>query len=327
MLSNVRLSPAPGRLLRVSGATLALTLAMLLPACSPERDEAERNATAPAPAPEASPPAGAIAPPTAADARVAEQIAAKRRTLIGEAVEALEETRTALELLAAGKADQAREALTRATGKLEVVLAAQPDLALAPVEIRSLVHDVTIDPAAAEAILRTAKDALEQRRLQDARRMLAGLASEQVISVTNIPLATYPVALKQAAALIHAGRTAEAIAALEAAMSTLVIEETIIPLPLLRAETLLDEARPLAEKPQRSAAENDQLRRLLAAARRQVELTRVLGYATKDDIDALTEELTTIDRKTEGQGTGSGLFDRIKAVFARIDHEAPEAKK
>lgn len=326
MPSNIRISPAPSRVLRVNAAMLALSLAILLPACSREGNEAE-PANATAPASEASPPAGAAAAPTGIDARVAQQIAAKRRTLIGEAVEALQETRNALEALGAGNADQAREALERATGKLEVVLAADPDLALAPVEVRSIVHDVVITPPEAEVIIRNAGEALDQGRLQDARRMLSGLASEHVISVTNIPLATYPLALRQAAALIHAGRTGEAVAALETAIGTLVVQETIIPLPLLRAEALLDEARPLAEKAQRSAAENDRLRRLLEAARRQIELARVLGYATREDVDALTDELTTIDRRTEGQGAGSGLFDRIKAVFARLNREPPEARK
>ena len=155
--------------------------------------------------------------------------------------------------------------------------------------------------------------------------MIGELASEHVISVTNIPLATYPLALKQAAALIHAGRTGEAVATLEAALSTLVVQKTIIPLPLLRAEVLLDEARPLAEKPQRNAAENDRLRRLLGAARRQMELARALGYATSNDIDALSDELTTIERRTEGQGSGTGLFDRIKSLFAknRNSNKAP----
>lgn len=307
---------------------LALGLAMLLPACSPADEEAERgNATAPAP--EASRPADAVISPTAAGAGVAEQVAAKRRTLVAEAAEALQETESALGLLAAGKTDEARAALARATGKLEVVLSADPDLALAPVDVQATLHDVVIGPVEVETIRRQAEEALDQGRLQDARRMIAELASEHVISVTNIPLATYPLALKQAAALIHAGRTGEAVATLETALGTLVIERTIIPLPLLRAEALLDEARPLAEKPQRSAAENDRLRRLLAAARRQIELARALGYATSKDTDALFEELTTIERRTEGQGSGAGLFDRIKALFARANREsnkAPEAQ-
>lgn len=329
MPSNIRLAPAPARVVRASRAWLALGVAILLPACSPADEAAERgNGTAAAP--EASRPAGAAASPTAAGAAVAEQIAAKRGTLIAEAVEALQETNNALGFLAAGNTDQARAALERATGKLEVVLTADPKLALAPVDVRAVVHDVVTDPVEVETIRRQAEEALDQGRLQDARRMIADLASEHVIIVTNIPLATYPLALKQAAALIHAGRTAEAVATLDAAISTLVIQETIIPLPLLRAETLLDEARPLAEKPQRSTAENDRLRRLLDAARRQIELARALGYATSKDVDALSAELTTIERRTEGQGSGTGLFDRIKSLFAEAKREtgqtAPAAR-
>ena len=156
--------------------------------------------------------------------------------------------------------------------------------------------------------------------------MIADLASEHVISVTNIPLATYPAAIKQAAALLHANRPAEAATVLETALSTLVIENTVIPLPLVRAEALLDSSRPLAEKPQRTAAENDRLRRLLDAARLQIELAKALGYATKDDLEALSDELKTIQRKTEGQGFGTGLFDRIRALFAKTRSDASKPR-
>ena len=148
--------------------------------------------------------------------------------------------------------------------------------------------------------------------------MIGDLASEHVISVTNIPLATYPAAIKQAAALLHANKPAEAATVLEAALSTLVVQDTVIPLPLVRAEALLDSSRPLAENPQRTAEENDQLRRLLDAARLQIELAKALGYATKDDLEALSDELKTIQRKTEGQGFGTGLFDRTKELFAKM---------
>ena len=326
MPAFLQFAAPPYRVLHQRWTELALGLAILLPACSPGSDEAERtNATAPAAPPEASRQSDAATSLNGA-AGVADQIAAKRRTLIRDAIEALQETNNALGLLAAGNADQAREALARAIGKLEVVVTADPQLALAPVDVRAVVHDVAIAPAEVEAIRQQAEEALDQGRLQDARRLIADLASEHVISVTNIPLATYPLALRQAAALIHAGRTAEAVATLEAALGTLVIERTIIPLPLLRAEALLDDARPLAEKPQRSNEENDRLRRLVAAARQQIELARALGYATDADVDALSDELTTIERRTEGGGSGTGLFDRIKALFARLNREAPETR-
>jgi hypothetical protein len=139
-------------------------------------------------------------------------------------------------------------------------------------------------------------------------------------------LATYPAAIKQAAALIHANKPAEAATVLETALSTLVVEETVIPLPLVRAEALLDSARPLAEKPQRAAEENDRLRRLLDAARLQIELAQALGYATRDDLEALSNELKTIQRKTEGEGFATGLFDRIKPLLAKARSDASKPR-
>ena len=301
-------------------ALLALGMSVLLPACQREGDNADAQANLPAGTQAES--ASVTQSPTAADASVSSQIAAKRRTLVADAVSALRETEAAVQLLAAAKASDAIAALERATGKLDIVLAADPDLALAPVDVRAIVHDVIAAPDAVTALRQRAEAALDDGRLQDARHMIADLASEHVISVTSIPLATYPAAIKQAAALIHADKPAEAAAALETALSTLVVEDTIIPLPLVRAEALHDSARPLAEKPQRTAGENDRLRRLLDAARLQIELAQALGYATKDDLEALSDELKTIRRKTEGQGFATGLFDRIKRLFEKAKSDA-----
>ena len=301
-------------------ALLALGMSVLLPACQREGDNADAQANLPAGTQAES--ASVTQSPTAADASVSSQIAAKRRTLVADAVSALRETEAAVQLLAAAKASDAIAALERATGKLDIVLAADPDLALAPVDVRAIVHDVIAAPDAVTALRQRAEAALDDGRLQDARHMIADLASEHVISVTSIPLATYPAAIKQAAALIHADKPAEAAAALETALSTLVVEDTIIPLPLVRAEALLDSARPLAEKPQRTAGENDRLRRLLDAARVQIELAQALGYATKEDLDSLSDELKTIQRRTEGQGHATGLFDRIKRLFEKAKSDA-----
>ena len=305
-------------------AFLALGTSVLLSACQREGDSTDAQANLPAETPAGS--TSVAQPPTAADAGVSSQIAAKRRMLVEDAMSALQETKAALQLLAAGKANDAIAALERATGKLDIVLAADPNLALAPVDVRATVHDVIAAPEAVTALRQRAEAALDDGRLQDARHMISNLASEHVISVASIPLATYPAAIKQAAALIHANRPAEAAAILETALSTLVVEDTIIPLPLVRAEALLESARPLAEKPQRTAGENDQLRRLLDAARLQIELAQALGYATKDDLEALSDELKTIQRKTEGQGFATGLFDRIKALFAKTRSDASKPR-
>jgi hypothetical protein len=63
--------------------------------------------------------------------------------------------------------------------------------------------------------------------------------------VTELPLATYPAAIRAVAPLIDAGKTAEAEAALYAALNTLVIETYVVPLPRVRAQAMLREAEKL----------------------------------------------------------------------------------
>lgn len=296
--------------LRPPLALLACGAALLLPACSRDGDETgeQRNGAPPA--------AATAAPVQPSDSSLSGQVAEQRRRLVADAATALQETQRAFDLLAADKPDDAVGALERATGKLDLVLAADPGLALAPVDVRVVIHDVLAEPEAVTVVRSQATDALALGRVQVARRLLADLASEQIISVTSLPLATYPAAIRQAGALIHGSRAAEAAAVLQTALATLVVENTIIPLPLVRAEALIDQARPLAGKAQRTTEENGRLRRMIANARSQLQLAQALGYATREDLDGLVDQLRQIERATQGQATaGGGLFDRIKALF------------
>jgi hypothetical protein len=222
-------SPGRGRSLsRLCISAAAIGLSVLAPGCSPEGDTSAnvQNEAAALPA------AAEAARPTASfNATVGRQIADKRRALIADAVSALDESYAALDLLTAGNADKAVKALSRATGKLDIVLAADPDLALAPVDVRVTIHDVIATPADVEALRDRAEEALEDGRLQDARHRIAGLASEHIISTVNIPLASYPAAIKQAAARILSGSTVEGRTILETALAALVVEDLIVPLP------------------------------------------------------------------------------------------------
>ncbi|MBD3744588.1 MAG: YfdX family protein [Sphingopyxis terrae] len=306
---------------------LALGAGLLLTSCErdakqPDQAADSETVTAPADRASASKPAA-----SALSGDLGGQLAAKRKTLVAEAVSALQETHAALDLLSGDESRGAVEALARATGKLDIVLAADPHLALAPVDVGVATHDVVTTPEAVIALRTRAEEALDDGRLQDGRHLIADLASEQVISVTSLPLSTYPAAIKQAAALIHDGNPAAAAAMLETALSTLVVEETVIPLPLARAEALLSNAQPLSEKPQRSADEQGQLQRLLAGARTQLDLARTLGYATKRDLDALYNALKAIEDKAEAKEGGKGLFDRLGELFGTANRSSNASQK
>ncbi len=110
--------------------------------------------------------------------------------------------------------------------------------------MRTIVHDLFANTETIEAMTDEALDALKHGEVQQARHVLALLASEIVITVTNIPLASYPAAVKAVVPLIDQGKIEEAKAALQSALSTLVEERSVLPLPVLRAKLLLKRAEP-----------------------------------------------------------------------------------
>ena len=156
------------------------------------------------------------------------QAADKRKQVLDEAVSALALTKSALAALDEKESARALATLAEVTGKLELIVAREPTLALAPVDVRTIVHDLFANTETVEAMTDEALDALKHGEVQRARRVLALLASEIVIAVTNIPLATYPAAVKSVVPLIDQGKIEEAKAALQSALSTLVEERSVL---------------------------------------------------------------------------------------------------
>ena len=203
--------------------------------------------------------------------------------LLEEAVAALQETQTALGAIDEEDDKKALEALERATGKLEILLARSPNLALAPVDVSVVTHDILADEDAVKALKKQVEDKIDDGRLQEARRLMDGLASETIIRVSNLPLATYPDAIKSAAALLAKDKPQEAKEVILAALGTIVVQDTIIPLPIARAQGAINEARELAKKSSRTKADNDRITGLLEKAREQLRFARALGYEPSRD--------------------------------------------
>ncbi|MCF3466314.1 heat resistance protein YfdX2 [Stenotrophomonas maltophilia] len=246
------------------------------------------------------------------------QAADKRKQVLDEAVSALALTKSALAALDGKDAARALATLAEVTGKLELIVAREPTLALAPVDVRTIVHDLFANTETIEAMTDEALDALKHGEVQQARHVLALLASEIVITVTNIPLASYPAAVKAVVPLIDQGKIEEAKAALQAALSTLVETRSVHPLPALRARLLLKRAETLVEDGQRSEASNERLETLLNEARQQLEMAELLGYGKKKDFESMYDELKKIKQKTAGGGGGKGWLDEIKAKLSKL---------
>lgn len=247
-----------------------------------------------------------------------DQTAEKRKQIVSEAVTALNETRSALKALDENKTSDALSALEKATGKLELILARDPKLALAPTGVGAVTYSIYGTPDAVKKASQTAEDLLEEGKVQDARHILRGLASETVISVTNIPLATYPTAIKESVRLIDDGKTEDAKKVLQTALNTLVVTESIVPLPVVTARQLLREAETLAEKTDRSSDDSKRLTDLLNTSRQEIEMAQALGYGTEQSFDHFYKELALIEEKTSDGKSGAGFFEKIKSSMASM---------
>ncbi len=252
------------------------------------------------------------------DKNIADKTAEKRKKILKEAVEAVLNTEKALVALENNKTDEALKLLETVTGKLDLIIARAPDLALAPVAIEETIIDVYTDIDSIKAMTKEAKKALDKGRLQDARDLIKGLASEIIISTTSIPLATYPDAIKMIAPLIDEGKVDEAKVALHDLLNTLVVTEHVIPLPLLRANLLMAEAEALTENTKRTDKENKVLDGLLKAVRHQLKLAEALGYGDKKTFEPMYDQIDEIEEKISNGKGGKGWFDKLKQQFSSV---------
>ncbi len=248
----------------------------------------------------------------------AAQVEAKREQVMQEAIEAIRQTRLAIAALDKKDKKAALDALAKTLGQLEILLARDPKLALAPVDVVTYALDVHADVESVKKAIKQSITLLEKGRVQDARAIVSGLASEIIIEVANIPLATYPDAIKAVVPLVEAGKFEEAKQALIAALNTLVITRHIIPLPVLRAEHLLALAEQLAEKAKRSDEEQKQLDALLEAARKELKFAEVLGYGDEGAFKPFYEMIDEIEKKVAGGKHGKGFFDNLKKALEQF---------
>lgn len=267
------------------------------------------------------------------------KIEEKRKALLADATSALEQTRDALKALDDGDSDAALEALAVATGKLQSVVARDPDLALAPVEVHLVQRDLLGDVDAIKEIREEIEDLVDDGKLQQARPLMRDFASEIVVETANLPLATYPDAILKATAEIDKGETEKAKLTLATALSTLVITEESIALPVLRAQLLIDAAEDAlgpddgataeteaaetasadAEKGEEAAtAEPLTPSEYVEAARRQLEIAEALGYGDEDDFEELHDNLDELDEKIDAQHDAGNIFDKIGDSFIRL---------
>ncbi|MEO1928619.1 MAG: YfdX family protein [Nautiliaceae bacterium] len=233
-----------------------------------------------------------------------------------EAVDTIKMVSDIIGLLDKKEKDKALDEIAKALGKLEVLIARDPNLQAVPVDVKEQVVDYPGTPEDIEVVKSEIVRLIKEDEVQLARDLMLQLASEMDIYVTALPIGTYPVVLKAIISLIEAEKFDEAKVLLIEALETLVVEKIVIPLPILRAEQTIIKANELANK---ENPNKDELKELLAYAKEQLELAQTLGYGKVEiDYKDLYEEIEKLEKILSGDESTKDVFAALKEKLSTI---------
>ncbi len=243
---------------------------------------------------------------------------AQNTQLVKEAIRAIQYTQDALFYLNAGKTDKAKEALKEAIGQLAIVLNSPNAPYLLPVDIQIEAYEFHGKLEDIAKMVAQAKLLVADNKLPQAREVLNTLRDEIVIKTINLPLATYPAALQLAVRYLNEGKVKEAKDVLAMALSTLVEIDTIIPIPLVKAEALIAEAAKIVKKDRKQAL------KYLEEAKYQLKLGELLGYTSKSDTTykMLEDEIKKIEKEIKAHHKTEGLFKELLQKLKEFKEKA-----
>ena len=176
--------------------------------------------------------------------------------------------------------------------------------------MRVITHDLLSTLEAIDDAKKEAQKALKNNEIRTARRLIGELGSEIIIRVSNIPLATYPGAIKAVVPLIDNGKKDEAMAGLQ---QRLILRNYRSHNSFAPGGTqeILKKSETLVEKPKRTKEQNDSLALLLDNAKYQLNMAEALGYGNKKEYKPFYEQISKIEEKTKGGKSGHGYFDTL----------------
>jgi hypothetical protein len=235
-----------------------------------------------------------------------------------EAIAVIEETQRAIDAIAANTTSEALAALEHASGKIDILLARNPSTALIPVSHEVVVFDTAPrDIQAIDKIGEAVDAVIASEDYPAARELLYGLMSELRVRTYNLPLATYPAALAEAARLLDQKKSDEARIVLMMALGALLAIDQVTPLPLLVAREAINQAEAQRDKDKEIAPA------LLDTARYELDRAMALGYwAHEPEYKTMKDEISNIQKQLKTNEDTSSFFsklqDRLSAFTARL---------
>jgi hypothetical protein len=243
-----------------------------------------------------------------------EQSRQAQSTLNQDAIGAIDETRNAIKAIGAGKNREALSDIETATGKINILLARNPATALIPVQVEvDVIDNAPRDEKTLKRLSSDAESAVALRDYPTARVLLDGLRSEIRERTYSLPLATYPIALQNAARSLDAGKADDASNVMLTALNTLVIVDHVTPIPLVLARAAVDTAQ------DKSKTDKNTAQILLTTAGNELKLCSQLGYASHvPEYASLDSEIGTLQKQLKGTADTGSFFARLRSDMEKL---------
>ncbi len=225
-----------------------------------------------------------------------------------EAIAVVDQTNEAMRYIHNGNVKKAEEALNSALDSTKTLLKKHPDAGLVPVDMSVKVQDLITTIPQVDKTVKQAKEEMNKGNYQVAADLLNTLKSEMDIATVNLPLATYPDGLKYAVDLLKKNNIKAAQQTLAQLLNSLVINQVVLPLPVLRAEVMMNEAQTqFGNKVGKAKILN-----LLKNADYQLKLAQALGYGHFDKAySEIAKEIASAKTSVKNGSATSGTFDKL----------------
>jgi len=245
-------------------------------------------------------------------------IESNEEELTKEGLAAIDATIKARDAIKNGDTDVALHHIETAVGKIEVLLAREPELALIPISSVVRTEEFIGDIETIKAIKSKVQQSINEGKFQLAKNEISTLGSEVRIETTNIPTVSYPLALKASAALLDEGENDLALENLQSMLNTLMVTEKVFPLPIIKAEVMIKEALSIDKK---SADNQKKIDQLLHNIEYQLLLSEELGYGKgHNEYSKLMDSIKTLRNSVNTNQDTKELFEDLKSKVENFKH-------
>jgi hypothetical protein len=234
--------------------------------------------------------------------------------IVVDAANALADVRDAMIAMQQKNYGNAREHLTQALGKVELLLRANQKSALAGVNVE--INLGVKNAKETYSMINELDTLFKNKEYQKVRELASLLSNEILITRESLSISKFDEVLKQADQYFRAKNYERALAELNNVLETTSFEYTTIPLPVVRAERMIAEAGALIEKEE---VEYDNIEILLNNAAYEIKFAELLGYGKEEtEFKSLVQKIERL-KKSVSEKNDAVLREDIKDLNESIN--------